>query len=509
MTFRMLLLVALLSGSVLLAGCIVTEPPQDRPVSQTEPTAKPTPPPDPTSTTDETKPTMDKAKPTTERTPSPDAPDAPDATKTPRPADIPAAATAVKARQEESPTGEREIFLTYCASCHGERGGGTNVGVALNTADVQNKEHEVLARTVRDGVAGTAMPGWGPVLEPGQIEQIVTYIQRDLASEGAASAPAFPTATPIDMDDTEAVMQLGEQLYRTNCASCHGEDGIGSIGPAINSQQFLTRHNDALIRDAIISGGWRPDSRMPAFGEHMKKQEIESLVRYIRSWEPTAPLVDDPRGSDQIARGVGQGMIGGGAGQGQGSGQGQSQGRGQGQSQGRGQGQSQGRGQGQSQGPGQGQSQGPGQGQSQGSGQGQSQGSGQGQSQGSGQGQGQGPGQGQGQGGMMMVRNATPVSYSGEVVQVEGSLLTFRTNRTSNNAEDGGQEIEAMLGPLWYWYDNKIPLEPGDPIQVEGFQIPDYYLVVSSVVNERSGQTYQARTPEGVPLWSRGGQQTP
>lgn len=96
----------------------------------------------------------------------------------------------------------------------------------------------------------------------------------------------------------------------------------------------------------------------------------------------------------------------------------------------------------------------------------------------------------------MIARNATPVSYQATLVDVRGSLLTFRT--------DDGTTVEAMLGPLWYWYEHKIALEPGDPISVEGFQIPEYYVVVGTVTNKRTGERYQARTPEGFPLWSQG-----
>ena len=90
---------------------------------------------------------------------------------------------------------------------------------------------------------------------------------------------------------------MGSELYELNCVSCHGADGEGGIGPALNSQEFLTSANDTQIK-ALISVGI-PGSLMSPyaleFGGPLTAQEIDGLTTYLRSWEEDAPENPDWR----------------------------------------------------------------------------------------------------------------------------------------------------------------------------------------------------------------------
>jgi hypothetical protein len=81
-------------------------------------------------------------------------------------------------------------------------------------------------------------------------------------------------------------------------------------------------------------------------------------------------------------------------------------------------------------------------------------------------------------------------------VTVEGNVLTF--------LGAGGTLVEAMLGPPWYWSENGIPLNPGDQIELEGFESPDH-MEVNWLVKLSTGQTVHLRNEEGIPVWSNGG----
>lgn len=61
------------------------------------------------------------------------------------------------------------------------------------------------------------------------------------------------------------------------------------MAPALNVQSFLTQTNNQAIK-AIISQGV-PNTRMPAWGGRLSDDELNALVSFIRSWEPTAPAV--------------------------------------------------------------------------------------------------------------------------------------------------------------------------------------------------------------------------
>jgi len=95
----------------------------------------------------------------------------------------------------------------------------------------------------------------------------------------------------------QALMDQGQHLWSTNCASCHGTGGEGGSAPALNSQEFLTTVTDDQIH-GIIAGGI-PGTAMPAwlndYGGPLTDEQIAALVTYIRSWETTAPSVPDWR----------------------------------------------------------------------------------------------------------------------------------------------------------------------------------------------------------------------
>ena len=84
--------------------------------------------------------------------------------------------------------------------------------------------------------------------------------------------------------------QQGEHLFALNCAACHGADGLGGIGPALNSEQFLASA-DEQIRQLIVVGV--PGSQMSAysldFGGPMTLEQIDSVAVYLRSLEDDAP----------------------------------------------------------------------------------------------------------------------------------------------------------------------------------------------------------------------------
>lgn len=103
------------------------------------------------------------------------------------------------------------------------------------------------------------------------------------------------------------------------------------------------------------------------------------------------------------------------------------------------------------------------------------------------------PGQGQGGAGQEPATGPT-LSLRGEVVSVQDNLLTLRTEDASTR--------EAMLGPPWFWSESGIALNPGDRIELEGFESADH-MEVNWIKNLTTGQSIQLRTSEGTPVWNQ------
>ena len=74
--------------------------------------------------------------------------------------------------------------------------------------------------------------------------------------------------------------------YKTNCVSCHGQDGRGSpVGKSLHIADFhsvqVQQQSDAQLAGVIAEGR----GNMPAFGTRLSKDQIDALVKYIRTLE--------------------------------------------------------------------------------------------------------------------------------------------------------------------------------------------------------------------------------
>jgi len=85
-----------------------------------------------------------------------------------------------------------------------------------------------------------------------------------------------------------------EDLFRTNCARCHGADGRGDtpLGHTYNSPDFTDngwwqKHSDITSTKSLVSIVINGKGGMPAFGKKLKSAEIKALVNYVRRFRKT------------------------------------------------------------------------------------------------------------------------------------------------------------------------------------------------------------------------------
>jgi len=77
-----------------------------------------------------------------------------------------------------------------------------------------------------------------------------------------------------------------EQVYQQHCASCHASTRLGGMGPALLPGNLKRLKREQAIE--VISRG-RAATQMPAFGDKLNKDEIQSLVDYIYTPLPSMP----------------------------------------------------------------------------------------------------------------------------------------------------------------------------------------------------------------------------
>lgn len=195
------------------------------------------------------------------------------------------------------PEGDRladgvQVYAAECVACHGANGTGTTLAPALNSDQLRaERSADQLTNAIQFGVAGTVMPAWDQTLTAEQIVHLVLLIQR--WGELPPDAIPEPPAQPIIV--TEKLLATGQSLYAQSCARCHGTEGQGTRrAPALAVQTFFEKYTaDAALIQVVTQGV--PGTAMPAWGDRLSEREIEGIVAFIRSWEPTAPAVAVPQ----------------------------------------------------------------------------------------------------------------------------------------------------------------------------------------------------------------------
>lgn len=224
---------------------------------------------------------------------------------------------------------ERGLVLYHeeCARCHGEQGLGDGRQAnflypkprdfALANFRVTSTEsgptEEDLARVIRRGLPGSAMPPFGHL--PGDDQAALSLAVRHLAIEGKvrgladeASSSMTPAEArdiagrlldagpPIELPprpaDSELSVIRGEELYQKMCTSCHAWQGGISLkrdmkddtGAFIYPRNFETGlfmrgTSDSDIALTIIRG--LPGTPMPSYV--MPPEDLWALVDYVRS----------------------------------------------------------------------------------------------------------------------------------------------------------------------------------------------------------------------------------
>jgi len=93
---------------------------------------------------------------------------------------------------------------------------------------------------------------------------------------GAASLACLLALSPLQA----FAAGNGQQLYQRNCASCHGENGLGQMKgvPKLSGFDVFSQPDQPLI-EVIRSGR----NTMPSFLGILNDREIREVIRYIRT----------------------------------------------------------------------------------------------------------------------------------------------------------------------------------------------------------------------------------
>jgi DMSO reductase family type II enzyme heme b subunit len=155
-------------------------------------------------------------------------------------------------------------------------------------------------RMINDGMAPTAMPGWGDVLSVQEIWDTVAYIKTFSGYDEEAPSDQLDYGEQI-ASSPESVAK-GDALFhdQDRCTECHGKDGKGNAGKRLKDDngartwpRNLTKpwsfraSNDPRDIFTRISIGI-PGTQMPAFSDPASKKKLSieerwHLANYVQS----------------------------------------------------------------------------------------------------------------------------------------------------------------------------------------------------------------------------------
>lgn len=104
-----------------------------------------------------------------------------------------------------------------------------------------------------------------------------------VSPEGEAITEEVATEEePIDEELMASLMDEGESLFRNNCATCHGDEGQGLVGPGLDGMGALER--SSFLISTIFTG--RPNHGMPAFADEFSDRQVAAVATFVRnSWD--------------------------------------------------------------------------------------------------------------------------------------------------------------------------------------------------------------------------------
>jgi mono/diheme cytochrome c family protein len=173
-----------------------------------------------------------------------------------------------------------------CLGCHELGGEGGRIGPSLSALKGQRTPDHVYSM-IRDPQGGI-MPR--VPMSQAMRELIASYLIQREPTRGPPPSTSPSAVAPPNTSQTDVTANL----YARSCAPCHGVRGAGDgynapflpVRPTAHADKaYMSRRSDDALFDAIYAGGYimNRSNRMPPFGQTLAREQIWSLVRYLRT----------------------------------------------------------------------------------------------------------------------------------------------------------------------------------------------------------------------------------
>lgn len=131
--------------------------------------------------------------------------------------------------------------------------------------------------------------GGGPDLQAEYKAEMEQLHEKGEGESGGHKAVASASEEELlKLMATPDVVAKGKLSFKEKCASCHGEELQGIIGPNLVDEYWIHGNGKLSQIQTTVTQGV-PEKGMPSWGAMLKEDEIESIVAYIGSQRGTKP----------------------------------------------------------------------------------------------------------------------------------------------------------------------------------------------------------------------------
>jgi len=175
------------------------------------------------------------------------------------------------------------MFKTNCSQCHGEEGQGGNGPGLAKPGFLSQVSDGFIMGMARMGRNGSEMRAFTPYGGDG----FSNMTEKDLSDIVAFLRSNVDRAT-VTGKTVRGVVEVGQLIFETNCAQCHGKKGKGGLAPALGNKVFMTKiASDSYLQATMALGRHNTQMRSMMTGGggvvELNAPEVNNVISYLKS----------------------------------------------------------------------------------------------------------------------------------------------------------------------------------------------------------------------------------